>query len=305
METAAPHQVLRFTRTERAVHWVQAGSFLLLLVTGFSLGLPAIEGLFGHRELLRQVHLTGAFLYALGPMVIALGANRASVARDVHEVEVWTEEDLHWLIPGSESSSGRFNAGQKLNAIFVAWCTVAFTLTGFIMWQNRRFPLDVVSRANTIHTDLAYIALAVFLGHIFLATTWPRTRGAFPSMIRGTVGRDWARDHHPEWLPDTDGGAAPSAREILVSTLHIALGWFAALFAARFLFFLIGANVTDGTTRWLYDVTAWPGTASIAPQTGVHLADWPALIYLAVLIAVWKLVSRRKHGVSATSFPTP
>lgn len=292
MEIAASTRILRFTRTERAVHWVQATTFILLLISGFSLGLPAIEGLIGHRDLLRQIHLATAFFYAIAPTVVALGANRASVTRDVHDVETWDSQDVRWLLPGSDTEPGRFNAGQKLNAIFVAWSTVAFALTGFIMWQNRRFPLGVVSRANVIHTDLAYIALLVFLGHLFLATLWPTTRHSFWAMTGGTVRRDWARTHHPRWYPADAVNPPPSLREILLSAVRIALAWFIALFAARALFFAIGANVTDAVTRWLYDVTAWPGVTLPTPQTGVHVVDWPALIYLLLLIIVWRVANR-------------
>lgn len=292
MSVAGTPRVLRFTRTERAVHWVQATTFILLLLSGFSLSLPAIEGLVGNRDVLREIHLSSAFFYAIAPMAVAMGANRASVVCDVREVEEWDGEDLEWLVPGSGTDPGRFNAGQKLNAIFVAWSTVAFTLTGFIMWQDRRFPLDVVSRAHTIHTDLAYVALLVFLGHVFLATVWPETREAFWSMIDGTVRADWARSHHGRWQPDEGSAQAPSRREVALSALRIAIGFFAGLFAARWLMFAIGANVTDAVTRWLYGVTAWPGAASPAPQTGVHIMDWPALIYLALLILAWRTVNR-------------
>jgi formate dehydrogenase subunit gamma len=284
----AAGRVLRFTRTERAVHWVQAITIILLLLTGFGLGLPAVEGLVGHRDLLRQIHLSSAFFYAIAPFAIALGANRASVARDVRAVETWDAEDLQWLVPGSITDPGRFNAGQKLNAIFVAWSTLAFALTGFIMWQNRRFPLDVVSRANTIHTDLAYVALLVFLGHLFLAAIWPNTRDSLAGMVNGTVRADWARAHHGRWEPDSGKNEAPSSREVLLSALRIAAAWFAGLFAARWILFAVGANVTDAVTRWLYDVTAWPGTASTTPGTGVHIMDWPALLYLALLILAWR-----------------
>jgi formate dehydrogenase subunit gamma len=301
MEIAAPDPVLRFTRTERAVHWLQASTFLLLLLTGFSLGLPAIEGLVGHRELLRQIHLTSAFFYAIGPTVVALGANRAALARDVHDVETWDGEDLRWLVPGSGAPAGRFNAGQKLNAVFVAWSTVAFALSGFIMWQDRRFPLDVVSRANVIHTDLAYLALLVFLGHVFLASVWPDTRGALQSMLSGRVERSWARSHHPRWIPPRAADGMPSRREILLTAIRIAVGWFAALFVARFLFFAIGANTTDPVTRWLYDLTAWPLAASRAPHTGVSLMNLPALLYLALLILAFRALNRfSARGQEAT-----
>ena len=39
----------RFSRTERAVHWVHAAAFLVLLATGLALYLPSLSELVGRR----------------------------------------------------------------------------------------------------------------------------------------------------------------------------------------------------------------------------------------------------------------
>src|SRR5436309_927222 len=128
-------RILRFTRTERTVHWIQATSFLVLLVSGFALILPAIESFFGHRALLREIHLSAAFFFFFGPSIVGLAADRRSLGDDVAEVDTWGTDDIRWLIPFpllrlfgiSTPPQGRFNAGQKLNAIFVVWSTVTFS----------------------------------------------------------------------------------------------------------------------------------------------------------------------------------
>lgn len=289
-------RVLRFTRTERAVHWVQAASFLLLLVTGFALSLPVVEGILGHRDVLREIHLAAAFFLFFGPAIVALAGDRASVARDVRAVEVWDEDDLRWFVPPPLRDSvpqGRFNAGQKLNAIFVAWSTLAFTITGLVMWQNRRFPLDVVQRANVIHTDLAYIALIAFLGHLYLATIHPATRHSFRAITAGWVERGWARSHHARWM-DISPSLPVTGRQATLTAVRVVLGAVIALFAVRLLFFYLGANVTDMVTSWLYDLTAWPGVAGVVPHTGVRVADWPAVPYLVAAMLAWHLAQRAR-----------
>lgn len=297
-------RVERFTRTERAVHWVQAISFLILLITGFALMLPVVEGLFGHREFLREIHLTCAFLFAFGPTIVALSGDRASLGRDVEAVDTWDSDDLRWLVPfpvlravGIRTPpQGRFNAGQKLNAIFVLWSTLFFTISGLIIWQNRRFPLDLVSRANSIHTALAYIALAAFVGHLFLATIYPPTRHALRAMTEGWVHEDWAREHHPKWATSRYlTKSPPSERDSLRTATQIVVGGCGALFAVRVLFFALGANVTDKVTGRLYDLTAWPGAASIHPATAVHVFDWIGLLYLAGLVALWRAVDTLRN----------
>lgn len=295
--------VQRFTRTERTVHWVQAISFLVLLLSGFALALPAIEATIGHRSLLREIHLSGAFFLFYGPAIVALAGDRRSVGRDVESVDTWDADDIRWLIPFpvlrllgySTPPQGRFNAGQKLNAIFVVWSTLTFTVTGLVMWQNRRFPSDVVSQANNIHTILAYVALVAFLGHLYLAALYPKTRHALRAITGGRVRLEWAREHHPKWIRRMGPAVPPPPYDGLRTVVQVVLGSSIALFASRFLFFALGANTTDKVTTWLYDVTAWPGVTGIVPQTAVRMADWPALYYLVACLIAWLAIDRLRH----------
>ncbi len=295
-------RVSRFTRTERGVHWVQAISFLSLLVTGFALSIPAIESWFGHRALLRELHLSSAFFFFFGPAVVALAGDRRSVAQDIAAVDTWDSDDLRWLLPFPilrlfrvpTPPQGRFNAGQKLNAIFITWSVLVFSVTGLILWQNRRFPSDLVSRSNTIHTLLAYLALGAFLGHLYLATGDRKTRHSFRAITQGWVRSDWAQEHHPKWL-QTLKPAPPAPRfDELRTALQIVLGSAVALFLSRILFFAIGANTTDQVTNRLYELTAWPGVASVRPQTGVHVGNWPAVGYLIVCVLAWVSIDRMR-----------
>lgn len=309
LDTGLPVQVGRvdrFDRTERAVHWTQAISFLVLIISGFALSLPIIESILGHRALLREIHLSAAFFFFFGPAIIALSGDRRSIALDIEAVDSWDADDLRWLIPFPllrlfgvpTPPQGRFNAGQKLNALFVVWSTLIFTVTGLIMWQNRRFPLHMVSQANVIHTALAYFALVAFVGHLYLATLYTKTRPAFRAITQGWVRVDWAQYHHAKWLRRAVAPPPPPAFDGLRTTIQIILGAFIALFAVRFLFFAIGANVTDKVTTWLYAITAWPGLAGVHPQTALRQADWPAMLYLIALVIAWLAVDRLR-GVPA------
>lgn len=305
-------RVPRFTRTERGVHWVQAAGFLVLLITGFVLALPQLEASIGHRELMRELHLTAAFLFAFGPAVVALSGDRKSLGRDVKDIDMWDPDDVRWLIPFpllrlfriETPPQGRFNAGQKMNAIFVAWSTLTFVVTGFVLWQNRRFPSDVVTQSNTIHTLLAYVALGAFLGHVSLATIYPQTRHSLHAITQGWVNSDWAREHHPKWLASLQAMPSPPRYDAFRTGLQIVLGSAVSLFLSRFIFFAIGANTTDKVTARLYDITAWPGVGSVSPQTGVHIGDWPASIYLLALVIAWLLVDQlRRLSTSSPGAP--
>lgn len=309
-------RVSRFTRTERGVHWVQAISFLSLMITGFALSIPFVESWFGHRALLREIHLSSAFFFFFGPAVVALAGDRRSLAQDAASVDTWDSDDLRWLVPFpvlrlfgvSTPPQGRFNAGQKLNVIFIVWSVLVFSVTGLIIWQNRRFPSDLVSRSNTIHTLLAYLAFGAFLGHLYLATGDRKTRHSFRAITQGWVRADWAKQHHPKWLQGLRPAPPAPRLDALRTSLQIVLGSAIALFVSRVFFFAIGANTTDQVTKRLYDLTAWPGVATIQPLTGVHVGDWPAVGYAIVCLLAWLAVDQMRKlapGASARSEATP
>ena len=58
-----------------------------------------------------------------------------------------------------------------------------------------------------------YVSLILFLGHLFLAVIYPRTRHSLSGMTRGWVDEDWARRNHPTWhAPRSGPGVEPSQR---------------------------------------------------------------------------------------------
>ncbi|HZT96359.1 MAG TPA: cytochrome b/b6 domain-containing protein, partial [Chloroflexota bacterium] len=248
------------------MHWVQAVTFLLLLLTGLAISLSSIEAVVGHRAILREIHLVTAFLFVFGPAVVALAGNFPSITEDAHEVESWSREDIAWIrSPKLEPDPlspppGRFNAGQKLNAVFTLYCVVAFGITGLILWQNRRFPFPIVSQANLIHQYLTYIALAVFLGHLYLSVIHPSTRRSLSGILSGGVDARWAAQHHPLWRPMPAVESRLQLQTALRSCVLLLLGLESALLLVRVGFEWLGANVTDPATKMIYRFSGLPGT---------------------------------------------
>lgn len=68
------------------------------------------------------------------------------------------------------------------------------------------FPVSWRTGATFVHEVLAFLIVAVVVGHILMALTHP---GALRSMIRGWVTVTWARRHAPRWAAEelTAGGA--------------------------------------------------------------------------------------------------
>src|SRR5258705_3452880 len=112
----AKRRLRRFTRTERAVHWVHATAFVILLATGLALYLPSLAELVGRRPLLKTIHVytAGAWLVAL-VLIVVLGDPR-SLRATAREIDLFDRVDPA-LLEGRHPSQGRLNAGPKVNTL--------------------------------------------------------------------------------------------------------------------------------------------------------------------------------------------
>jgi formate dehydrogenase subunit gamma len=185
---------------------------MILLGTGSALLIPSVGTLIGHHLTVLRIHLVTAIFYVGGPLPWVLFGDRASLRRDVAEVDRWDDDDIEWLRAGATRvltreplpPQGRFNAGQKLNAIATAAAIVGFAITGVIMWQTARFPGWLVQNAVWLHDLLAWVSALLWLGHVYLAALAPSTRPGLRGMLTGSVDRAWARHHHEKWIADLE-----------------------------------------------------------------------------------------------------
>jgi len=123
--------------------------------------------------------------------------------RTARELDVFDRDDRLWLrrIPRPQ---GRFNAGQKLNAILTAAFAVLFAASGLLLWlgeRDHRFRLD---GTIVLHDGLMYVSLVLLVGHLYLAVIHPSTRHALRGMTTGSVDRHWALRHHEKWVRRSD-----------------------------------------------------------------------------------------------------
>jgi formate dehydrogenase subunit gamma len=201
-----PGHVLRFTRTERAVHWVHATAFLVLLGSGLVLYLPALAAAVGRRPLVKDVHLLTAVAWVLALLaVVALGDRRA-LRRTLRELDVFDADDRRWLL-GGRAPQGRFNAGQKLNAALTASFALLFAVSGSLLWLGERDNDLRFSSTIVLHDGLTLASVALLAGHLYLALLHPATRHALRGITTGEVREDWARAHHAKWAgTDPPGG---------------------------------------------------------------------------------------------------
>jgi formate dehydrogenase subunit gamma len=191
--------VRRFSRTERALHWIHATAFFVLLGSGLVLYLPSLAARFGSRLLVRDIHLYTAlgWLVAIA-LTVGLG-DRRGLRRTLRDLDGFDDYDWRWLRLRRPAPQGRFNAGQKLNTILTAAFAVLFSISGLLLWlgeRNHRFRLD---GSVLLHDWLTYASVALVAGHLYLALVHRSTRHSIRGMVLGTVREDWARAHHPAW----------------------------------------------------------------------------------------------------------
>ena len=125
-------RLARFSRTERALHWVHASAFLVLLVSGLCLYLPSLAEAVGRRPLLKDIHVYTALAWIIALALIVLAGDRRRLLSTAREIDRFDDDDIAWL-QRRGAPQGRFNAGQKINTIVTAALAFLFALTGFFL----------------------------------------------------------------------------------------------------------------------------------------------------------------------------
>ncbi|WP_204078595.1 cytochrome b/b6 domain-containing protein [Planotetraspora phitsanulokensis] len=200
--TRRPEPLLRrFSRGERLVHRSTAALMLLCTGTAACLYFPPLAQLFGRRHLMVVVHEWSGLLL---PAPVLLGLASRAFRADLRRLNRLAPYDGQWLravrrgTPGPRPA-GKFNAGQKIYAGWIAGAVPLMTFTGLLMWFTRALP--AISRASAIFVhDVTALAIAVVVfAHIRLAYRDPEARRG---MRTGSVTTAWARKNHSQWAEE-------------------------------------------------------------------------------------------------------
>lgn len=221
--------VRRFSRTERALHWVNAPAFFGLLASGLVLYVPALSEAVGRRDLVKAIHLYLAIGWLAALLVVLLAGDRRGLRETRRELERLDLDDLRWL-GGWPAPQGRFNAGQKLHAIAQSAFALLFVLSGTLLWLGERNTTLRLPGTIVLHDALTFLATILVAGHLYLALIARSTRPALRGMISGAVRESWARQQHPKWLggplPGPHAGGAwprPGVRRFLIAVVALAV----------------------------------------------------------------------------------
>ena len=205
----------RFNGVERFTHWLTAGSFVILALTGLNItfGKPLLLPLMGPEAFskfsvaAKYVHDYLSFPFVLGLILIFVLWVRDNVPGLI---------DLEWLKKAGgffghdHPPARRFNAGQKAVFWVVILTGAAVTVSGYyLIFPFYAAGIAGMQIAEIIHGVLAMLFVAAMLAHIYIGTLG--MEGAFDAMGSGEVDLNWAKEHHSLWVEKEQGRATAAA----------------------------------------------------------------------------------------------
>ncbi len=93
--------------------------------------------------------------------------------------------------------AGRFNAGQKMFYWYTAVFGIIMSVTGVMLVFKDSFELSTICLTSTVHNLIGFFLIAGVLAHAYLGTV--ANPGTWRVLVDGSVTREWARHHHPNW----------------------------------------------------------------------------------------------------------
>lgn len=218
----------RFKIFERVGHWLTAGSFILLGLTGLNIlyGKTVLMPVIGKSAFSaitlagKYVHHYAAFAFMAGLVLIFLMWVRHNLP---------SRTDINWAMQGGgilskgiHPPAKKFNAGQKVIFWLTILCGASLSLSGIaLMWPNEFLmfnktfvllnsfgfslptdlsPIQEQQYAQLWHGMLSLFMICVILAHIYIGSIG--MEGAFDAMGSGQVDLNWAKEHHSLWVEE-------------------------------------------------------------------------------------------------------
>jgi formate dehydrogenase subunit gamma len=209
-EQIVPHgHVLRYTFQERLNHWVAAGSYLYLMLTGLAFWSPWlfwIAAIFGGGPVSRMLHPWVGLIFT-GAVIYMFGMWKRQMRFTEVDRQWW--KSLHYYITNEDDKmppAGRYNAGQKLLFWSFFFGALVLFLSGLVLWFTDYLPWSLRWLryiAVILHPVAALVTIGNFMIHVYMGVF--AERGAFGSVIRGDVSMAFAKRYHPGWYEEIVG----------------------------------------------------------------------------------------------------
>jgi formate dehydrogenase subunit gamma len=170
------------------------------VLTAAVLYVPQLAILVGRRDLVVRIHECAGLAL---PVPVLLGLASRAFRADLRFLNRFGPHDRVWLRAAlrrdrrrAARPAGKFNAGQKIYAAWIAGAALVMLGTGLMMWFTHLTPLLWRTSATFVHDWLALTIGVVLAGHIGMALGDPEARRGLRT---GTVSEEWAEREHPLW----------------------------------------------------------------------------------------------------------
>ena len=226
--------ITRFKAFERFSHWLLAGSFIVLGITGIItlIGRKYIIPMFGH-EAFATMAVASKWIHNNISWAFMLALVFVFVLWVIHNLPDRT--DINWIAKGGGILGGghppakKFNAGQKLifwsvivlgGSISASGLSLLFPfelpmfaatfeklnaiglpqLVGLGTLPTELAPHEEMQYAQLWHAIVSFILMAIIIAHIYIGSVG--MEGAYDAMGSGEVEEQWAKEHHSLWVEE-------------------------------------------------------------------------------------------------------
>lgn len=191
-------EIQRFSFLERAVHLFRLISFVVLTVTGlimaFNLNLWQ-ELLFGNSHNMFWAHYITGVIFVITTIGGIFLWFRDAIFADYDKD--WVKQIGGYLGYKGKVPAGRFNAGQKMFFWYTTIFGAIISISGILLMFKGTFALSTICITSTVHNLIGFVLIAGVLAHAYLGTI--ANPGTWRVLVDGSVTREWAEHHHPQW----------------------------------------------------------------------------------------------------------
>ncbi len=237
--------IQRFNFIERFAHWLLAGSFILL-------GLTGMITLFGRKALLPYVSPELYSGLATGSKWVHNNVSWAFMLALILVFLFWvihnlpSRTDINWMAKGggifsdAHPPAKKFNAGQKL----IFWSVIILGGSISLSGLSLLFPFELQLFAPTFaklnalgvpgwfgaeplpevlaphaemqlaqlwHAIVSFVLMGIIVAHIYIGSVG--MEGAYDAMGTGEVDINWAKEHHSLWVDEVQAKQDASSKQ--------------------------------------------------------------------------------------------
>lgn len=237
-------KIRRFSALERFAHWLLAGSFIVLGISGMItlFGRNGLIPLIGHDAYAslalanKWVHNNVAWAFIIALVLVFL-------LWVIHNIPHKT--DLNWLAKGGgifskgHPPAKKFNAGQKLIfwSVIVLGTSIAMTGVSLLFPFELHLFAPTFAKLNSLgvpgwigmdplpeqltphaemqlsqlwHAIVSFVLMGIVIAHIYIGSLG--MEGAYDAMGTGDVDLNWAKEHHSLWVEEVQNKAGTASK---------------------------------------------------------------------------------------------